>query len=303
MRLTQIIQVAFLVAAAGSVSAQDWVTIKFIDDGFRANFPGEPTIEPITYDTEMDMQLPGRVYHAADALGDYSTTVVDYRTSQQLHDEHSNRCRAADGANQLDGDTCQNNFEMEVLGAIDHAAAGFLTREGVEVTQFGTYFIDRVLGREMRLTNADGSRTYVGIHQHTGRLYIHQATVPVGFWEGVSSRRARRLRNPRTASWRFSNRVSASESADLPPPFSGQSAPIRSPFPPSLGRWLQRASLRKGVKGCRSRRRTERVSARVVLTRAASAASSLPSPASSPSLRRNLADSTYQSQKSSQVKR
>ena len=183
MRLTKIIQVAFLVAAAGSVSAQDWVTIKFIDDGFRANFPGEPTIEPITYDTEMGMQLPGRVYHAADALGDYSTTVVDYRTSQQLHDEYSNRCRAANGANQLDGDTCQNNFEMEVLGAIDHAAAGFLTREGVEVTQFGTYFIDRVLGREMRLTNADGSRTYVGIHQHTGRLYIHQATVPAGMPE------------------------------------------------------------------------------------------------------------------------
>ena len=183
MRLTQIIQAAFLVTAAGPVSAQDWATVTSIEDGFRTNFPGEPTIEPITYETEFHMQLPGRVYRASDALGEYSTTVVDYRASQQLHDERSNRCLAADGANQLDGDTCQNDFEKEIFGAIDHAAAAFLKREGVKVTQFGTYFVDRVLGRHMQLTNADGSRTYVGIHQHTGRLYIHQATVPAGMPE------------------------------------------------------------------------------------------------------------------------
>ena len=180
MRLTQIIQAAFLVTAAVPVSAQDWATFKFVDDGFRANFPGEPTIEPITYETEFDMQLPGRVYHAADALGEYSTTVVDYRSSQQLHDARTTQCLAADGANQLDGDTCQNDFEMEILGATDHAAAAFLKRDGVQVTHFGTYFTDRVLGRQMQLTNADGSQTHAAIHQHDGRLYIHQATVPAG---------------------------------------------------------------------------------------------------------------------------
>lgn len=185
MRLNQIIQAALLVTAAGPVSAQNWATIKFIDDGFRANFPGEPTVEPITYETEFHMQLPGRVYHASDALGKYSTTVVDYRGSRQLHDERSNRCLAADGANQLDGDSCQNNFEAEILGATDHAAAAFLEREGVKVTQFGIYHIDRVLGRHIQLTNADGSRTYVGIHQHTGRLYIHQATVPASMPEPI----------------------------------------------------------------------------------------------------------------------
>jgi hypothetical protein len=185
MRLTQIIQAALLVTAAGPVSAQDWATVKFIEDGFRANFPGEPTIESITYETEFDMQLPGRVYQAADALGDYSTTVVDYRGVQQLHDERSNRCRAANGANQLDGDSCQNNFVMEIAGAIDHAAAEFLSREGVKVTQYGIYHIDRVLGRHMQLTNSDGSRTYAGIHQHLGRLYIHQAIVPAGMPEPI----------------------------------------------------------------------------------------------------------------------
>jgi hypothetical protein len=185
MRLTQVIQVVFLVTAAGAVSAQDWATQKFIEDGFRANFPGEPTVESITYESEFGLQLPGRVYHAADALGDYSTTVVDYRASKQLHDERSSRCRAANGANQLDGDSCQNSWEQEIIGATDHAAATFLTREGVKVTQYGMYFIDRVMGRHMQLTNADGSRTYAGIHQHLGRLYIHQATVPAGMPEPI----------------------------------------------------------------------------------------------------------------------
>ena len=158
MSLNRIIQLAFLVAAAGSVSAQDWATFKFIDDGFRANFPGEPTMEPISYDTEFGMQFPGRIYHAADALGEYSMTVVD---------------------------SCQNDFAMEVVAAIDHAVATFLKREGIEVTQFGTFHVDRVLGRELRLTNDDGSRTYVGIHQHTGRLYIHQAEVAAGMPEPI----------------------------------------------------------------------------------------------------------------------
>lgn len=183
MRLTQITQAALLIAASGPVSGQDWATFKFIEDGFRTNFPGEPTIEAITYETEFDMQLPGRVYHASDALGEYRTTVVDYRASQQLHDERSNRCLAANGANQLDGDTCQNEFQMEITGATDYAAAAFLKREDAKVTHFGTYFLDRVVGRTMQITNADGSRTYAVIHQHDGRLYIHEATVPAGMPE------------------------------------------------------------------------------------------------------------------------
>jgi hypothetical protein len=72
---------------AGPVSVQGWDTFKFIEDDFRANFPGEPTIEAITWETEFDMQLPGRDYRASDALGEYTATVVDHRGSQELHDE------------------------------------------------------------------------------------------------------------------------------------------------------------------------------------------------------------------------
>ena len=166
-------------------AAQDWMTLTVTEDGFRANYPGEPKVESITYDTEFHLGLPGRVYRASDALGRYATTVVDYRDSQRLHDERSAKCLAAKGANQQDGDTCQNDFVMEVVGAMDHAASRFLKRDGVKVTQYGTYFLDRVSGRQLQLLNPDQSRTHAVFHQHAGRLYIHEATVPAGMPEPI----------------------------------------------------------------------------------------------------------------------
>ena len=183
MRLIPMTAVTLVVAMP--LSAQDWQTTTVTEDGFRANFPGQPTVEPITYETEFRLRLPGHVYRAADALGKYSTTVVDYRDVQRLHDERSAKCLAAKGANHQDGDTCQNDFVMEVAGAIDYAASSFLKRDDVEVTQYGTYFLDLVVGRLMQLTNADHSRTHVAIHQHAGRLYIHAATVPAGMPEPI----------------------------------------------------------------------------------------------------------------------
>jgi len=184
MRLIPLIAAALIVAAAHAL-AQDWMTVTVTEDGFRGNFPHQPTIERIDYETEFRLSLPGRVYRAADALGRYSTTVVDYRDSGRLHNERSARCLAAGGANQRDGDTCQNDFVMEVAGAMDYAAAKFLKRDGVKVTHYGAYFLDLVSGRLLQITNPDRSRTYVAIHQHAGRLYIHEASVPAGMPEPI----------------------------------------------------------------------------------------------------------------------
>jgi hypothetical protein len=183
MRLIPLISVALV--ASAPLFAQDWQTTTVAEDGFRANFPGAPTVERIAYESEFRLSLPARVYRAADALGAYSTTVVDYRNVERLHAERSATCLAAKGANQQDGDTCQNDFVMEVAGAIDHAAAAFLQREGVKITHYGTYFLDMVSGRLIQLTNADHSRSYVAIHQHAGRLYIHEATVPEAMTEPI----------------------------------------------------------------------------------------------------------------------
>lgn len=185
MRLIPLIPAALFVLVSMPVAAQDWMPVTSRDDGFRANYPGQPTVETVGYTTEFRMTLPGRVYRASDALGRYSTTVVDYREVERLHNERAAKCRAAKGANLQDGDACQNDFVLEVAGAMDHAASNFLRRDGVKVTQYGLYFVELVSGRLMQLTNPDRSRTYAAFHQHAGRLYIHEATVPAGMPEPI----------------------------------------------------------------------------------------------------------------------
>ena len=172
------VTLAAALSAATPAAAQDWAPLISKEDGFRANFPGQPTVESITYTTEFNLKLPGRVYRASDPLGRYATTVVDYRNVERMHGERAAACRALKGANQKDGDSCQNDFTLEVAGAMDHAVSTFLRRDGVKVTQYGTYFLEVVSGRLLHLTNADRSRTNVAVHQHAGRLYIHEATVP-----------------------------------------------------------------------------------------------------------------------------
>ena len=47
------------------------------------------------------------------------------------------------------------------------------------------YFVELVSGRLLQMTNADKTRTFAAIHQHAGRLYIHEATVPPGMPEPI----------------------------------------------------------------------------------------------------------------------
>ena len=49
----------------------------------------------------------------------------------RLHNERAAKCLAAKGANFQDGDACQNDFRIDVSGAMDHAAWSFLKRDGV----------------------------------------------------------------------------------------------------------------------------------------------------------------------------
>jgi len=183
MRLIPLILVAVTVATPAP--AQDWKTVTVIEDGFRSNYPGDPAVESISYDTEFRLSLPGRVYRAADDLGRYSTTVVDYRDAERLHGERSAKCLTAHGANQQDGDTCQNDFRVDVAGATDHAVWHYMKRDGVKITSYMFYFVELVSGRLVQMTNADKTRTFAAIHQHAGRLYIHEATVPSGMPEPI----------------------------------------------------------------------------------------------------------------------
>lgn len=176
MRLVALVS-AVILSVSAPAAAQDWALYVNAEDGFSATFPGQPKIEDIQYATEYRETLPGRVYRAEDVMGRYSTTVVDYRGAEKLHNDRVARCRAANGANQLDGDSCQNDFRVEVAGAMDYAAWNLMKQDGVETTHYMWYFLEMVAGRLIQLTNPDQSRTFTVIHQHAGRLYIHQAVV------------------------------------------------------------------------------------------------------------------------------
>jgi hypothetical protein len=185
MHFIRPIVVAFVVSLPQVVVAQDWARFVSPEDGFSANYPGKPTIESTTYTSEYRQALPAKVYRAADALGRYSTTVVDYRGIEKMHADRAAKCQAAKGANQQDGDTCQNDFRVDVAGATDHAVWNYMKRDGVKITHYMFYFVELVSGRLLQMTNADKTRTYAAIHQHAGRLYIHQATVPPGMPEPI----------------------------------------------------------------------------------------------------------------------
>lgn len=185
MRLCLFMAVSFILWSSGSAVAQDWAPFVSIEDGFSANFPGKPKVEQITYPTEYRQKLPGHVYSAQDVMGRYSTTVVDYRGAEKLHNDTVAKCKAAHGANGFDGDACQNDFRVEVAGAMDYAAWNLMKPDGVKTTQYMWYFLEMVAGRLIQLTNPDQSRTFAVIHQHAGRLYIHQATVSKGMPEPI----------------------------------------------------------------------------------------------------------------------
>jgi hypothetical protein len=180
MRFIRPILAAFVFCLADPAGAQDWARFVSTEDGFSANYPGQPKVVATTYSSEYRQSLPANVYLAADPLGHYTTTVVDYRGLEKMHADRAAACLAAKGANQQDGDTCQNNFRVDVAGATDHAVWNYIRREGVKITHYMFYFVELVSGRLIQMTNADKSRTFAAVHQHAGRLYIHEATVRPG---------------------------------------------------------------------------------------------------------------------------
>jgi len=61
------------------------------------------------------------------------------------------------------------------------SASGKTTaKKDAKVTFFAYYNSDLVEGRQLQLTNKDGSRTFLAIHMHENRLYIIDGTVPKG---------------------------------------------------------------------------------------------------------------------------
>ncbi len=176
MRLVPLMSAALIMCTSGLAFAQAWTEYVSREDYFSVSFPGEPTVEDITYAAEYRISLPGRAHSIDNRRGRYSVTVVNYADAVAIHQERIKTCVAAGG----DGDSCQDDGPEEVRGAIVYASWNFINRDGVDVTHYAHYNSDRVEGHEIHLTNADQSRTFAVVHMHENRLYILEATVPPG---------------------------------------------------------------------------------------------------------------------------
>ena len=180
MRLHRLaIGLAVLMISTTAV-AQEWIDYTSREDRFSVNFPSAPTIREFTYTSWREVKLPARIYAVERGGERYSVTVVDYTVAERAHAERAKNCEV--GAQNLcagNGTVAQGvgGWKYDVLGAADHATQEILQR-GANVTYFAWTAINRINGRDIHLTNADQSRTFVQMHMHENRLYIFEATVP-----------------------------------------------------------------------------------------------------------------------------
>ena len=152
--------------------AQEWIEYVSKDDLFTVNFPAQPKVEDIQWKTEFGLMLPGHVTRVDTSDSHYLVTAVDYSNVQKIHTDRLRGCN-------LYPDQCNNPSEAELRGAMEYAAWQFLKRDA-KVTYYAYGNTERIEGRRLQRSNADGSRTFGEIHMHENRLYIFEATVPKG---------------------------------------------------------------------------------------------------------------------------
>ncbi|WP_428102610.1 hypothetical protein [Candidatus Rariloculus sp.] len=138
------------------------------EEFFSVNFPAEPDVREIEFQSEYGATVPAKVYSVVDGDQLYSVTVVNYADAEGTHTE------LPDGT---DDTTPTSIWVYDQRASVSFAARALRLRGG-EVTYDAWHHIDRVEGLQLQITNPDGSRTYAGTYYHNSRLYIVEATGP-----------------------------------------------------------------------------------------------------------------------------
>lgn len=182
MRVTALLLAAFTLLGPWPAAAQ-WIEFSSKEDLFSVNFPQPPKVESITYVSQQEAPLPGRVYTATEGQSRYSMTVVDYTRLEKIQAERIKNCppdaHMSCRGTGPGGPTGSGYSKLDKAGAIDFATWHIIERGG-KITYFAWSVVDYIGGRWMHISNPDGSRTYNAIHMHDDRLYILEATVPKG---------------------------------------------------------------------------------------------------------------------------
>ena len=149
MRLISAVAILFM---AGPAFAQEWIEYIDREELFQINFPGQPTVRDTTYKSELDEDLPARVYTAKEGPATYTLTVVNYKDAE---------------ANDWRGAQIWSAWQIRKRG-------GEVTYEAYQQT-------DRIAGIQIQITNDDSTRSYIGIYPHMRRLYIMEASAPADY--------------------------------------------------------------------------------------------------------------------------
>ena len=165
-------------------AAQEWQEYTSLQDGFRLNFPGQPTVTEMTWTSQLNYVLPSRVYRAEKGRESYSITVVDYSGIEQQGIERAKssppgnaNCRA--NAPPALGPGYARHDER---GAIVYATFKLIQR-AAKLNYLTWEWQDLVEGHIVQLTNADESRTFAWVGMHEHKLYVLEGTVPAGYPE------------------------------------------------------------------------------------------------------------------------
>jgi hypothetical protein len=174
-----------LLLSVRPAAAQEWDLYTSIPDGFRVNFPGQPTMTETTWTSQLNYTLPARVYSAERGRERYSLTVVDYSSIEQQGIERGKTCPPGN-------ENCRPNAgsalgagyaKHDERGAIVYATFKLLQRDA-KLNFLAWEWQDMVEGHLLQLTNnVDKSRTFAWIGMHAHKLYILEGTVPAGYPE------------------------------------------------------------------------------------------------------------------------
>ena len=183
MRTTALMFSLVLLGSASAI-AQEWTEYRNPRDGFKALYPGQPTMTETTWKAQTGFILPERVYTVERGRERYSVRVIDYTSVPQMGAERAKACPPGSetclGTEGLSG---VGYWKHDVRGALLHATFGVIKRD-VEVTDFFWNQQDLVSGIVLQLTSTvDQLRSHVYIAMHEMRLYIAEATVPKGYPE------------------------------------------------------------------------------------------------------------------------
>jgi hypothetical protein len=104
-------------------------------DGFKVDFPGEPTVTAATWVSEQGYSFPANVYTVERGLERYSITAVDYSGIEQQGLERSKACPA--GAETRLGQTeglllgviGPGYAFQDIRGALTYASLKFIQRD------------------------------------------------------------------------------------------------------------------------------------------------------------------------------